>query len=323
MDSPKEPNRFYRNHGRRHVRGRDRAESGLAGVGWGGDIAVFDYDEDGDLDVLRLQHVRAEPALPERRQGALHRRDEGGARQDVLGRDGRRRRSTTTATAASTSSSSTCTPTCGWTLDGRPDDDPRARRSSAAATARSSRRAGVRSRTPTRTRSSAAASHGRGGRLRQHAVPQPRRRALRGDVRPGGRRDALAVGHRGRRLRRRRLRGRVHPVGHGLPVLVLALAAADERRRRDASPTAPPRRASTRRRAGRTSDEHDRRPARARRARAAPRRPTSTATAASTSSSTTSTTVPILCMNRSPKRALGRVAPGRAEAATATRSARS
>ncbi len=49
--SPREHNVFYRNNGNgsfTDVTG----EVGLKGVGWGGDIAVFDYDGDGYLDVF-------------------------------------------------------------------------------------------------------------------------------------------------------------------------------------------------------------------------------------------------------------------------------
>ena len=49
--SPKEYNILYRNNGNGTF--SDATESsGLKGQGWCGDIAVFDYDEDGDLDVI-------------------------------------------------------------------------------------------------------------------------------------------------------------------------------------------------------------------------------------------------------------------------------
>ncbi len=48
--SPREKNRLYRNRGDGTFEDATEA-SGLAGEGWGGDVAVFDYDEDGDLDV--------------------------------------------------------------------------------------------------------------------------------------------------------------------------------------------------------------------------------------------------------------------------------
>ncbi|MEX0612670.1 MAG: VCBS repeat-containing protein, partial [Pirellulales bacterium] len=47
----KEFNTFYRNQ--RDGTFRDETEAaGLRGQGWGGDVAVFDYDDDGDLDVF-------------------------------------------------------------------------------------------------------------------------------------------------------------------------------------------------------------------------------------------------------------------------------
>jgi hypothetical protein len=50
IDSDVEFNIFYRNNGDgTFTDGTDA--SGLRGVGWGSDIAVFDYDEHGDLDV--------------------------------------------------------------------------------------------------------------------------------------------------------------------------------------------------------------------------------------------------------------------------------
>ena len=114
-------------------------------------------------------------------------------------------------------------------------------------------------------------------------------RPLRGGLRSRGRRDALAVGHRGGRLRRRRLRGRLPPARDGLPVFVPSVAAAHERRRRAAfadraKEAGVATRAAARPATGRSAG------ASPRGARAAPRSPTSTATAASTSSSTTSTT---------------------------------
>lgn len=51
MDSPLEYNHFYRNLGNGTF--SDETESaGMAGNGWGGDTAVFDCDDDGDLDVF-------------------------------------------------------------------------------------------------------------------------------------------------------------------------------------------------------------------------------------------------------------------------------
>jgi len=49
--SPIEHNVFFRNLGNGKFVDATK-EVGLEGVGWGGDAAVFDYDEDGDLDVL-------------------------------------------------------------------------------------------------------------------------------------------------------------------------------------------------------------------------------------------------------------------------------
>jgi hypothetical protein len=49
--SPKEFNRLYRNNGDGTF--TDVTErAGLKGIGWGGDVAIFDYDEDGFLDIL-------------------------------------------------------------------------------------------------------------------------------------------------------------------------------------------------------------------------------------------------------------------------------
>ncbi len=51
VDSPVETNRLYRNDG--DGRFTDvTAEAGVEGVGWGGDVAVFDFDGDGDLDLF-------------------------------------------------------------------------------------------------------------------------------------------------------------------------------------------------------------------------------------------------------------------------------
>lgn len=50
VESPIELNVFYRNNGDGTFTNAT-ADAGLEGVGWGGDIAVFDYDEDGDLDL--------------------------------------------------------------------------------------------------------------------------------------------------------------------------------------------------------------------------------------------------------------------------------
>ncbi len=53
MDAPIEENRFYRGRGDGTFVDAT-AESGLAGYGWSGDTAVFDYDGDGDDDVFVL-----------------------------------------------------------------------------------------------------------------------------------------------------------------------------------------------------------------------------------------------------------------------------
>ena len=51
QEMPPEPNRMYRNDG--GGRFTDvTAEAGVAGTGWGGDVAVFDMDGDGDLDLF-------------------------------------------------------------------------------------------------------------------------------------------------------------------------------------------------------------------------------------------------------------------------------
>ncbi|HEX5135330.1 MAG TPA: CRTAC1 family protein [Planctomycetota bacterium] len=49
--SPVEPNAFFRNRGDGTFENRTE-QSGLAGRGWGGDTAVFDYDGDGDSDIF-------------------------------------------------------------------------------------------------------------------------------------------------------------------------------------------------------------------------------------------------------------------------------
>ncbi len=49
--APIEHNLFYRNDGTGKFEEVTK-QSGLAGLGWGGDFAVFDYDEDGDVDVF-------------------------------------------------------------------------------------------------------------------------------------------------------------------------------------------------------------------------------------------------------------------------------
>jgi hypothetical protein len=50
-ESPREHNLLYRNNGDGTFTDVT-AKAGLAGPGWGGDVAVFDFDEDGRLDLL-------------------------------------------------------------------------------------------------------------------------------------------------------------------------------------------------------------------------------------------------------------------------------
>jgi len=51
VESPLEHNAFFRNDGTGKFTNATK-EAGLEGTGWGGDTAVFDYDEDGDLDLF-------------------------------------------------------------------------------------------------------------------------------------------------------------------------------------------------------------------------------------------------------------------------------
>ena len=51
IESPPEPNRFFRNRGDGTFEDKTEA-AGLAANGWSGDTAAFDYDEDGDLDLV-------------------------------------------------------------------------------------------------------------------------------------------------------------------------------------------------------------------------------------------------------------------------------
>ena len=51
MTSPREYNILYRNNGDRTFTDVTDA-AGLRGRGWAGDVAVFDYDEDGFLDLF-------------------------------------------------------------------------------------------------------------------------------------------------------------------------------------------------------------------------------------------------------------------------------
>jgi len=89
------------------------ASSGLRGRGWAGDVAIFDYNDDGYLDVFV-------PSMFGR--GQLYRNNGHGTFTDVTaetlgktphGASGPRC-STTTAMGVWISSSSICTRTCGW-----------------------------------------------------------------------------------------------------------------------------------------------------------------------------------------------------------------
>ena len=51
IESPTELNVFWRNRGDGTFE-KATEEAGLGGAGWGGDTAVFDHDEDGDLDLF-------------------------------------------------------------------------------------------------------------------------------------------------------------------------------------------------------------------------------------------------------------------------------
>ena len=88
-------------------------KAGLAGKGWGGDVAVFDFDDDGYPDLFVTNMFGA---------SQLYRNNGDGTFTDVtkeyLGRTSfgahrLPRRSTSTTTAGSTCSSWTCTRTCG------------------------------------------------------------------------------------------------------------------------------------------------------------------------------------------------------------------
>jgi hypothetical protein len=73
VDSEKEQNILYRNLGGGKFKDVTK-ESGLEGKGWGGDVAVFDFNEDGRLDVLITNMFGA---------SQLYRNDGGGKFTDV------------------------------------------------------------------------------------------------------------------------------------------------------------------------------------------------------------------------------------------------
>jgi len=70
--APIEYNLFYLNDGNGKFE-ESTKQSGLTGVGWGGDFAVFDYDEDGDSDVF-LSNMFGRSILFQN-DGAAHFRD--------------------------------------------------------------------------------------------------------------------------------------------------------------------------------------------------------------------------------------------------------
>ena len=76
---------------------------------------------------------------------------------------------------------------------------------------------------------------------------------VRGDLRRGRAGDVLALGHRHRRLRQRRLRGRVPALRHGLSLHLLAQRPDDEQRQRNLHRPGGRSRASSRRREASTS----------------------------------------------------------------------
>jgi hypothetical protein len=80
MASPKERNAAYRNNGDgTFTEATD--ELGLAGQGWGGDVAAFDYDDDGWLDILVTNMFGL---------SQLYRNDHGAAFHDVTSQTLRR-----------------------------------------------------------------------------------------------------------------------------------------------------------------------------------------------------------------------------------------
>ena len=118
--SPKEHNVLYHNNGDGTF--TDVTEkAGLAGKGWGGDVAVFDYDDDGHLDLFVTNMFGASQLYRNNGDGTFtesHGRSSGRTSWGAIGskvfdfnNDGRL-----------DLLSSTCTPTCGC----RAESDPRA-----------------------------------------------------------------------------------------------------------------------------------------------------------------------------------------------------
>ena len=93
---------------RRHVRGRHRDAPGSAASGWGQGACAGDYDNDGHEDLF-VTLLRSEPPVPQPRRRHVRGRDRAraGCRQDARAGARAAPSSTTTATAASTSSSPT------------------------------------------------------------------------------------------------------------------------------------------------------------------------------------------------------------------------
>src|SRR5262249_40825286 len=68
--SPKEYNILYHNNGNGTFTDVT-ANGGLGGKGWGGDVAVFDYDEDGYLDLLVTNMVGQSQLYHNNRNGSF------------------------------------------------------------------------------------------------------------------------------------------------------------------------------------------------------------------------------------------------------------
>lgn len=109
--SPKEFNVMYRNQN--GVFEDVTEESGLRGRGWAGDATAFDYDEDGDMDLVVTSMFG---------RSQLYQNNGTGKFQDVTlevlgtrhGEDSEPVPLTTTMTAVLICSLSICTRTCGW-----------------------------------------------------------------------------------------------------------------------------------------------------------------------------------------------------------------